>query len=169
MKLTKTDSEGRSELELFQENESLLKELIGRVAQDFEDRDVDLEILEDHKISDALTEFIEPYKNDVQNDRDWVKLLNLAILAWNLSFFSKRQAQQEIEHMLHSNQLVSADTEKEIKEELKNILGQLIARKKRHFSSYKRLIIDFELKNQGDSFHLFVISLPMKHKFKPSR
>ena len=103
MKPTKTDSEGSSELEFFQENESLLKQLIGRVAKDFKDHDVDLEVLEQNKISDALTEFIE-----------------------------------------------------------------LIARKKRHFSSYKRLIIDFELKNQGNGFHLFVVSLPMKHKFKSS-
>ena len=112
---------------------------------------------------------IEPYQDDVQNDEDWIKLLDLATLAWNLSFFSKREAQQEIEHILQSNQLVSADTEREIKEDLKNIIGQLITRKKRHFSSYKRLIIDFELKNQGNGFHLFVVSLPMKHKFKSSR
>lgn len=53
MKPTKTDSEGRSELEFFQENESLLKQLIGRVAKDFKDHDVDLEVLEQNKISDA--------------------------------------------------------------------------------------------------------------------
>ncbi len=68
--------------------------------------------------------------------------------------------------MLQFNLLVPAHTDEEIKEDLKNLLGQLIARKKRHFSSYKRLILDFELKNQDNDFHLFVISAPVKKTLK---
>ena len=141
-------------------------QLLKRVAQDFQDGHVDFEILENHKISDALREFIEPYFYNVQTDAGFIKLLNLATIAWNLSFFSKRVARQEIEHMLQFNLLVPAHTDEEIKEDLKNLLGQLIARKKRHFSSYKRLILDFELKNQDNDFHLFVVSAPVTKPLK---
>ncbi len=87
---------------------------------------------------------------------------------WNLSFFSKPVAHKEIEQILEDNLIIPADTSKETKEDLKNILGQLIARKKRHFSQYKRLILDFEFQDEGDSFRLFVISTPVKKKLKQS-
>ena len=169
MEPTNKSSDKTSELKSLQDNESLLKQLLETVAQDLHQGDVDIEILENHKMSDALREFIEPLSYDVQNDEGFVKLLNLGTIAWNLSFFSKQVARKEIEQMLQSNLLVPVATDKEIKEDLKNILGQLIARKKRHFSSYKRLILDFELKNEGNSFHLFVVSAPTQKKFKQSR
>ncbi len=142
------------------------QKLLSRVAQSFEDQDVGLEILEKNKVSDALTDFIEPYVDSVKDDKGFTILLDLATIAWNLSFFSKKVAQKEIKQILEDNAILSADTEKETKEDFKNILGQMIARKKRHFSKYKRFIIDYELKDKDDGFELFVISTPIKNKLR---
>jgi hypothetical protein len=166
MDLTNKETNSKSELKSFEDHESSLKQLLDRVAQDLHGKDVDIEIFDNNKISDALTEFIEPYSYDIENDEGFLKLLNIATLAWNLSFFSKQVARNEIEQILQEDLFVPADTSEEFKEDLKNILGQLIARKKRHFASYKRLILDFELKDEGDDYRLFVISTPVKKRFK---
>ena len=90
MEPTNTSFDKTSELESLQDDESLLLQLLERVAQDFQDGHVDFEILENHKISDALREFIEPYFYNVQTLAGLFKLLNIATIAWNLSFFSFR-------------------------------------------------------------------------------
>ena len=41
---------------------------------------------------------------------------------------------------------------------LKEIVNMLIARKKAHFSEYRRAIIDFELTDTGRGYHLAVVS-----------
>jgi hypothetical protein len=155
----------KSELKSVQNHESSLQQLLDRVTKDLHDKDVDIEIFDNNKISEALLELIEPYSYDI-GDEGFFNLLNIGTLAWNLSFFSKQVARQEIEQIIDENLLVRVDASKEIKEDLKNILGQLVARKKRHFSSYKRLILDFELKDEEDEFRIFVISTPVKKKFR---
>lgn len=47
---------------------------------------------------------------------------------------------------------------KETKQGVRDILEQLIARKKQYFSETKRLIIDFDLKDTGKDYHLSVAS-----------
>lgn len=166
MDLTNKNYDNKSELKSFQDHKNSLKGLLDSVKQNVDNQDVDIEILENNKMSEALTEFIEPYNYDLDYDEGFLKLLNIGTLAWNLSFFSKPVARKEIEQILEDNLIMKADTSKETKEDLKNILGQLIARKKRHFSKYKRLILDFEFQDEGDSFRLFVISTPVKKKLK---
>ena len=78
MEPTNKSSDKTSELKSLQDNESLLKQLLETVAQDLHQGDVDIEILENHKMSDALREFIEPLSYDVKNDEGFVKLLNIA-------------------------------------------------------------------------------------------
>ena len=142
------------------------QKLLSRVVQNFEEREVGLEVQENNKVSNAITDFIEPYVDSVKDDQGFTMLLDLAVIAWNLSFFSKKVAQRELKQMLDDNEIMPTDMEKEAKEEFKNILGQMIARKKRHFSKQKRFILDYELKNLGDSFQLFVVSTPVKNRLK---
>lgn len=164
-----TNSNKISQPEEIQDEVNPLQNLLTRVLKDSQYRDAKFEILENNKISDALIDLIEPYVDEVENDHEFAMLLDVATIAWNLSFFSRKVAQQEIERMLQENKVILGDTEREVKEtkeDLKNILGQMIARKKRHFSKYKRLIIDYELKNKGDGSELFVVSKPIKNKLK---
>ena len=167
MKQANTSSNKISKLESVKNNESVLEKLVGRIAQNFQDKDVDIEILENYKISKTLDDFISPYSDSIETDEEFLFLLDIATIAWNLSFFSKREQRQEIEKLfIQDDLLVAADTNKEIKDDFKRMLVQLITRKKRYFSNYKRMILDFELKTQGDSFHLAVVSLPIKKNYK---
>ena len=161
MEPNKTSSNKISQIEENQDDLNAIEKLIEKAAKNLHNKDIRLEIQENDKISEALTDFIEPYIED-EDDEDLEMVLDLATFAWNLSFFSKKVAQKEIERMLQDEEMMPADTEPEAKEELKRILGQMIARKKRHFSKYKRLIIDYDLRNEDDGVYLSVISTSTK-------
>ena len=161
MEPNKTSSDKISQIEENQDDLSAIEKLIEKAAKNLHNKDIRVEIQENDKISEALTDFIEPYIED-EDDEDLEMVLDLATFAWNLSFFSKKVAQKEIERMLQDEEMMPADTEPEAKEELKRILGQMIARKKRHFSKYKRLIIDYDLRNEDDGVYLSVISTSTK-------
>ena len=51
-----------------------------------------------------------------------------------------------------------AASSEELKTELRETVKVLIARKKAHFSEYKRTILDFELTDTGQGYHLSVAS-----------
>ena len=161
MEPNKTSSNKISQIEENQDDLNAIEKLIEKAAKNLHNKDIRLEIQENDKISEALTDFIEPYIED-EDDEDLEMVLDLATFAWNLSFFSKKVAQKEIERMLQDEEMMPADTEPEAKEELKRILGQMIARKKRHFSKYKRLIIDYDLREEDDGFYISVISTSTK-------
>ncbi|MEM9271729.1 MAG: hypothetical protein AAGA80_02025 [Cyanobacteria bacterium P01_F01_bin.143] len=156
MEPNKTSSGKISQIEENQDDLSAIEKLIEKAAQNLHNKDIRVEIQENDKISEALTDFIEPYIED-EYDEDLEMVLDLATFAWNLSFFSKKVAQKEIECMFQD-----ADTDPEGREELKQIIGQMVARKKRRFSKYKRLIIDYELREDDDGFYLSVISTSTK-------
>ena len=161
MEPNKTSSNKISQIEENQDDLNAIEKLIEKAAKNLHNKDIRVEIQENDKISEALTDFIEPYIED-EDDEDLEMVLDLATFAWNLSFFSKKVAQKEIERMLQDEEMMPADTEPEAKEELKRILGQMIARKKRHFSKYKRLIIDYDLREEDDGFYISVISTSTK-------
>lgn len=60
MDSTNKNSHNKSDLKSFQEHESSLKQLLDRVAQDLDHQNIDIEVFDNNKISEALTEFIEP-------------------------------------------------------------------------------------------------------------
>ena len=161
MEPNKTSSDKISQIEENQDDLSAIEKLIEQAAQNLHHKDIEVEMLENEQMPEALNDFIEPYIED-EDDEDLEMVLDLATFAWNLSFFSKKVAQKEIERMFQDEEIMPADTKQEARKELKQILGQMIARKKRHFSKYKRLIIDYELTNDDDGSYLSVLSLPTK-------
>jgi hypothetical protein len=55
-----------------------------------------------------------------------------------------------------TDDLVQGD--KKLKAEIQDLIKELIARKNRYFSEHKRMIIDFELQDEGKDYHLSVAS-----------
>ncbi len=107
------------------------------------------------KMSDALTDFVEPYRQEADTEEAQRKLLELAIMAWNVSLLSEPEQQEMVDRILAEG--FSAATE-ELKQGMKDILNQLIARKKQHFSENQRMIVDFDLKDTGRDYYLSVAS-----------
>jgi len=107
------------------------------------------------KMSEVLEDFIAPYKQQADTEEAMQKLLTVAVVAWNASFFSESEQQEHIEKMQAEGM---PDAPDQVKTEFKEIVSQFISRKKRYFSEYKRLIIDFDLKDIGGQYHLSVAS-----------
>ena len=107
------------------------------------------------KMSDVLADFVEPYIDMVDTEEAYRRLLTLALTAWNASFLPEEEQQDMIDRVLEAGIPAGND---ELKAGLKGIVNMLLARKKAHFSQYTRNIIDFEVVDRGDSYHLAVVS-----------
>ena len=107
------------------------------------------------KMSEVLEEFIEPYREVDETLKETIRLLTLATLAWNMALFAPEQQQEMMDQVL-TDELVEGD--QELKAEIQELIKELIRRKNRYFSQYKRMIVDFELKDQGNGYYLSVAS-----------
>lgn len=107
------------------------------------------------KMSEVLEEFVEPYKEFGETKKATIRLLTLATVAWNIALFSPTE-QQKIIHQVLTDEIVEGD--QELKAEIQELIKELIERKNRYFSQYKRMIVDFELKDQGNGYYLSVAS-----------
>lgn len=92
------------------------------------------------KMSDVLSEFVQPYLKHTSGYEDMQKLFMLAITAWNMSFLPEAERTEEIE---------KAATELNAPEEIRPVLRTMITRKQRHFRHYTRRILNFQLVNRG--------------------
>src|SRR5260221_10350577 len=64
--------------------------LVDRVRQSLPDERI--EIVKRHtgrKVSEVLTEFAEPWLDEARNDDQRKTLIGMAVLAWNMGFFSR--------------------------------------------------------------------------------
>lgn len=106
-------------------------------------------------MSEVLTDFIAPYRQEADTKEAYRKLLTLAIMAWNTALLEESEQQEIVDKMVAEG---LGEANEELKQGLKDIVHQLIARKKQYFPENKRLIIDFDLKDTGTDYHLSVAS-----------
>ena len=106
------------------------------------------------KMSEVLTDFIEPYLEFTDTEEAYRKLLTLAITAWNISLLPEEEQQGMIDNVLET----MPATSEEVKADLREIVNMLIARKKTYFSEHTRMIVEFELTDTGRGYHLSVAS-----------
>ncbi len=110
------------------------------------------------KMSEVLGEFISPYRHLAKNRNAYESLLAIAILAWNVAILPEDQEQKLIDEALQ--QVVKLDFL--VKQDVKSFLNALIARKKNYFADNKRYIMDFQLQEIGNRYHLSVASTSME-------
>ena len=107
------------------------------------------------RMSEVLSEFVEPYVQYTETEEDYRKVLTLATLAWNASFLPEEQREDMITDVMDKG-LSGADAD--LKAGLRKVVDEMIARKQVHFAEYRRDIIDFELIDTGEGYHLTVAS-----------
>ena len=109
----------------------------------------------EEKMSEVLTDFVEPYLEFADTDEAHRKLLTLAVMAWNASFLPEKEQQDMINRVLDAGIPTGAE---ELKAGLNEIVNMLLVRKKMYFSEHTRKIIDYELTDTGRNYHLTVAS-----------
>ena len=107
------------------------------------------------KMSSVLEEFVKPYRELVETKEAYRTLLIVAMVAWNATLFPEQERRSQLDELL-------LELPEDIREEGREIIEELIVRKERFFSQYRKLIIDFELADIGKNWHLSVVSMAAK-------
>ena len=104
-------------------------------------------------ISDAISQLIEPYKEDAPDYNSFRTLVTFACLAWNLSILPGKDHAKLIKEMLA---LAPANIEDRL--DLLGLVTELMDRKKLLFPEVKRLIVEFKVTERGKDFHIAIAS-----------
>lgn len=107
------------------------------------------------KMSEVLEAFVEPFLEFAETTEAMRRLFAVAMLAWNVSFFSEEERQEMIEEFIET--AISSPTPEE-REDIQEIVAVLLKRKKELFPEYNRKIISFELVDTGEEYRLLVAS-----------
>jgi len=101
------------------------------------------------KMSEVLTEFIEPYAGAATTEERYRKLVLVAVVAWNASLFPPRARRLMLDSIIDEAMPYGA-------EDMKLVIQELIQRKERYFSDITRAILSYELTMTKDGSHLSV-------------
>jgi hypothetical protein len=108
------------------------------------------------KMSDLLQELVEPYAADTEGLEEYKKLLSLGVLAWNIALGPSARDTALIDEGIDRGLGTGNPEARAIARQL---IEELIERKRRHFAGFRRPILDFILQDVGDGrCHLSVIS-----------
>ncbi|MCB0197965.1 MAG: hypothetical protein KDJ65_38825 [Anaerolineae bacterium] len=104
------------------------------------------------KMSQVLRQFVEPYWHIPDDEQGMRKLLTTALVAWNTALLP------EAERSDHLRKMAEALPE-ETHADFYVTVSEMIKRKETYFAQYDRTIIDYELVDRGDDYHITVMSL----------
>lgn len=109
------------------------------------------------KMSEVLRQFIAPYWHIPGDEESMHRLITTALIAWNTALLSEAERADDL-----------PDIAKALPEETHSdfyaIVGEMIERKEKYFAGYDRTIVDYELVDRGNDYHLSVISLMKEEK-----
>ncbi len=103
------------------------------------------------KMSEVLKEFVAPYREFANTEEAFRKLLVTAVIAWNAALFSAKERKAHLEKILVA-------FPEEVRADARAIVSELVERKEKFFSEYKRMIIDYKVTDIGEDYHLVVVS-----------
>jgi hypothetical protein len=107
------------------------------------------------KMSEVLIDFVNPYIDSIETDEQRKTLYNTAMLAWNLSFVALGQQSLMLEKAIAQ---ICTPGNPSIQTELKERINQMITRKLKHFADNQRRIMEIQISDYGEQYHLSVAS-----------
>ena len=109
------------------------------------------------KMSEVILDFAQPLLDKADGTLEGQKkALTVAIIAWNIALMGDIDEQLEKldEHMGSEDQ--------QFLDDMSLIASSLVQRKLDFYSDIKRMVMDYDLVDTGDGFHLNVVSSSMK-------
>src|SRR4029453_9828098 len=97
------------------------------------------------KMSEVLWEFLAPYTPLAPDREAMEKLLALAIAAWNVALFPGGERAQRLPELRGA---VAA----EAREDVLELIEEMVARKERAFAQHTRYILNYELTEQRERY-----------------
>ena len=110
-------------------------------------------------MSDAISELVDPFKEDAPDYESFRNLVTYGCIAWNAANLPIQEQDKLINKMLGS---IPRSLEDRL--ELLGLITELMNRKKKLFPDVTRMIVDFKVTDQGENFHIAVASTLEKEK-----
>jgi thymidine phosphorylase len=107
------------------------------------------------KMSEVLESFVEPYLDAARNHSQREKLFGIAMVAWNLALMPEGDRPSLIDRMVKAG---IQSNDRLAQQDTREIINEMIVRKQKFFADNKRCIVDFQLQDVGNQFHLSVAS-----------
>ncbi|MBF0344332.1 MAG: hypothetical protein HQL06_08890 [Nitrospirae bacterium] len=105
------------------------------------------------KMSAIILDYAKPLLDTADNIRDERKVIEMAITCWNMSLLKKNEREEAIKSVLNSKHM-----SKKAIEDMHSIMQYFIDRKYKYYPNIDTMIVDYKLKDLGDSFNLSVVS-----------
>jgi hypothetical protein len=104
-------------------------------------------------MSDAISQLIEPYREDAPDYNSFRTLVTFACLAWNLSILPRKDHDKMMKQMLA---LAPANIRDRL--DMLGLVTELMDRKKMLFPEVKRMIVEYKVTDLGKNFHIAIAS-----------
>jgi hypothetical protein len=134
-------------------NEAILKDFAQEVTANEEIAKFLLDPTGEVSMSDAISQLIEPFRNDAPDYDGFRNLVTFGCIAWNASNLPTEEQDDLINKMLAA---VPRSVEDRL--ELLGLITELMDRKKNLFPKISRMIVDFKVTDQGKNFHIAIAS-----------
>jgi len=109
------------------------------------------------KMSEVLLDFAQPLLDTV-DDEAFRLAIFFAAFCWNLSFLSEQEQQKNLKTMV--DELSKSDPL--IRTDLNAWARAFLERKKDFFAADRRIVVNYEVVEEKDNHHLFVMSTLVK-------
>lgn len=108
------------------------------------------------KMSDVIIKFAAPWLDEVPDDDSVRPIIELALMAWNFAIIKEHEGEPAVDRILRET--ATLGTSDATREEFKAFLEKFFQRKRELFPDNQRMILDYELTESSDNFHLNVVS-----------
>ena len=104
-------------------------------------------------MSDAISQLIEPFRDDAPDYNSFSILVTIGCIAWNTSILPENQRGDALGKMID---VIPGKMEDRL--EILSLLGELMERKRRLFPNNSRMIIEHKVTDRGKDFHIAIAS-----------
>jgi predicted CopG family antitoxin len=104
-------------------------------------------------MSDAISQLIEPYRQDAPDIQSFRSLVTFACVAWNATIMPKEKRDE----MLHEI-LAELPAQSDERTYVRDFLKELMKRKQKLFPHVTRMIMEYKVTDLGNDFHIAIAS-----------
>jgi hypothetical protein len=131
----------------------LLHDFANQVMTENEDGNVQFNPKGEISMSDAISQLIEPFREDAPDYTSFSNLVTFGCIAWNTSILPEEQRDEALGNMVD---VIPGDFEERL--EILNLLSKLMERKRKLFPNVSRAIIEHKVTDRGGIFHVAIAS-----------
>jgi hypothetical protein len=107
------------------------------------------------KMSVVLEQFVAPWVDEAIREKSLEKLYSLATLVWNAALLPQEEQGAIVNELVDKGLPGSSFADRAA---MREFIQAMIDRKHAHFADNRRMIISFELTDQGKNYYLSVLS-----------